>query len=100
MRVAKLCILYPAAFLSVLCYASPLELIPSDAANISPEEARPFLNAICLGKAVAMGCWDGRDLLVCQASDMHQGVAMPEPGNPPTEYGFAVAPATAYLPAK
>jgi hypothetical protein len=47
---------FAAAFLSVLCYAAPPDLIPSDAANISPEDARPFVDAICPENAVAKGC--------------------------------------------
>ena len=45
-----------AAFLSVLCYAAPSDLIPSDAAQISPADARPFMDAICPESAVAKGC--------------------------------------------
>jgi hypothetical protein len=47
---------FAAVFLSVLCYAAPSDLIPSDAAEISPEDARPFVDAICPENAVAMGC--------------------------------------------
>jgi hypothetical protein len=158
-----------AAFLSVVCYAAPSDLIPSDAAQISPADARPFVDAICPENGVAKGCsvcpketgfagdpgwnvrtitfghflaansqdalvggsgceghadgmrgaylftkdrsywwklWysprenaddckkiaaaDGRDVLICQASDMHQGVAdsflyLLDPGLDPTQ---------------
>jgi len=45
-----------AAFLSVVCYAAASDLIPSDAAKISPRQARPFVDAICPENAVAKGC--------------------------------------------
>jgi hypothetical protein len=45
-----------AAFLSFLCSAAPSDLIPSDAAKISPADASPFVDAICPENAVAMGC--------------------------------------------
>jgi hypothetical protein len=45
-----------AAFLSFLCYAAPSDLIPSDAAKISPADASPFVEAICPENTVAMGC--------------------------------------------
>lgn len=45
-----------AAFLSVVCYAAPSDLIPSDATQISPADARPFVDAICPENAVAKGC--------------------------------------------
>jgi hypothetical protein len=47
---------FAAVFLSVLCYAATSDLIPSDAAEISPEDARPFVDAICPETAVAKGC--------------------------------------------
>jgi hypothetical protein len=45
-----------AAFLAFFCGSLWGQLIPSDAANISPADASPFVDAICPENAVAKGC--------------------------------------------
>jgi len=49
-------ILFLATFLGVFCSGGQAELIPSDAAKTSPAEARQFVDMICPGQAIAMGC--------------------------------------------
>jgi hypothetical protein len=42
--------------LAVLCHAGQFGVIPSDAAHMSPDEARSFLHMICPGDETTAGC--------------------------------------------